>query len=251
MPIDMLRYERKYLVPNELIDRIRSRIGPFVRPDIYTSQNTDGLRQYTVRSIYFDTRNLDLYTEKKEGLIHRRKFRIRGYDHYEPGCRVVFEIKRKIENRVKKHRSFVQYENVEHMMGSGQVEKYVVNTNHCPKAIEDAQRFLFHIKKSHLIPTCLIVYEREAWHGKFDQGVRITFDKNIRSLTYPNIERLFEDENLKYLFDNHFILEIKYFTDQMPLWARSLLQEFRLRNDALSKYTIGFDACQSRRKTIY
>ena len=92
----MLRYERKYLVPNELMNPLRARISPFVRPDIFAREKDDGIWQYTVRSIYFDTRNLDFYAEKKEGLIHRRKFRIRGYDKYQPECRVVLEIKRKI-----------------------------------------------------------------------------------------------------------------------------------------------------------
>jgi hypothetical protein len=247
----MLRYEKKYLVPNEMIDLIRSRMSAFVRPDVFTNKSDNGLRQYTVRSIYFDTRNLDFYTEKIEGLIYRRKFRIRGYDQYQPGCRVVFEIKRKIENRIKKHRSFIAYENVDKVLNCGQVSKYVVNNNKCPKAIEDAERFLFHVKKSQLIPTCLIVYEREAWHGKFDQGVRITFDKNIRSLAYPDLDCLFDDGNLKHLFNNHFILEIKYFTDHMPLWARSLVQEFKLRNEALSKYTIGLDLFQNQKAIFH
>jgi len=247
----MLRYERKYLVPNEMMDRIRSRLSAFVRPDIYTNKSDNGVRQYTVRSIYLDTQSLDFYTEKKEGLIHRRKFRIRGYDQYQSGCRVILEIKRKIENRVKKHKSFVHYQNVQKILETGEVEKYVINDSRLPKAIEDAQRFLFHLKKSRLTPTCLIVYEREAWHGKFDSGVRITFDKNIRSKIYPEIDELFEDVNMNYLFDNHFVLEIKYFTDQMPLWARSLVQEFRLRNDALSKYAIGFDTCLRTKNIVH
>jgi SPX domain protein involved in polyphosphate accumulation len=233
------------------MDQIRSRIIPFVRADIYTNKTDDGISQYTVRSIYFDTRNLDFYTEKKEGLIHRRKFRIRGYDKYQPGCRVVLEIKRKIENRVKKHRSFVRYENVHDILETGQIEKYIVNDGRCPRAIEDAQRFLFHLKKSQLIPTCFIVYDREAWHGKFDPGVRLTFDKNIRSKIYPEMDELFDDENMNYLFDNHFVLEIKYFTDQMPLWARALVQEFKLRNEAISKYSIGFEACLNTKNIIH
>jgi SPX domain protein involved in polyphosphate accumulation len=247
----MLRYEKKYLVPIAMMDRIRSRMSSFVRPDIYTHTAENGIRQYTVRSIYFDTHNMEFYNEKIEGLIHRRKLRIRAYDKLEAGCRVVFEIKRKIENRIKKHRSFVPYDNVNKILASGDIEKYIVNESHCPKAVEDAQRFLYHIKKSQLIPTCLIVYEREAYHGKFDPGVRITFDKNIRSLNHPGIDQLFEDDNMTYLFDNQFILEIKYFTDQMPMWARSLVQEFRLRNDALSKYTIGFQACDIRKKIVH
>lgn len=246
----MLRYERKYLVPNYLLPMLRTRVMPFVRPDKYTTANNDGIRQYTVRSIYFDNQNLDFYIEKKEGLLKRRKFRIRGYNSYEPGSKVVFEIKRKIENRIKKHRSRVLFENVGKMLQTGDIYKYVIADASQPDSLDDAARFMFHVKKSLLEPTVLIVYEREAYHGKLNHGVRITFDKNIRSRQYPAMDSLYDDGNSSFLFNNHFILEIKYFADQMPLWARSLVQEFKIRNDALSKYTIGFDASSSVKKAF-
>jgi hypothetical protein len=56
---------------------------------------------------------------------------------------------------------------------------------------------------------------------------------------------------LKPLFNNHFVLEIKYYTDQMPLWARSLVQEYKLRCDAISKYTIGYDVNKFNQKITY
>ncbi len=247
----MLRYERKYLVPNHLLDSLRQRIAPFVEADSNTILTPEGLRQYTVRSIYFDSRNLSFYTEKQEGLLLRRKFRIRGYNDFGVDNQVVFEIKRKIENRIKKHRSNFLYRHVDKVVGLGEVDKHIIQSESRPEGREDAQRFMYHIKKYNLMPSCLIVYEREAWHGKLDPGVRITFDKNIRSRHSPRLEELYQDTNSNYLFPGHFILEIKYFTDQMPLWARAVVQEYRLRHDALSKYTLGFDASAKRKTVTY
>ncbi len=245
----MLRYERKYLVPNELMNQLRTRIKPFVVYDKHIRPSESGLMQYTVRSIYFDNHSLDFYDEKRAGLLLRRKFRIRGYNTFEPDKKVVFEIKRKIEDRIKKHRSYFRYDHVEDVLNSGSVDKYIINTDQCEIQYDDANRFLYHVKKDSLHPSVLIVYEREAWHGKFDHGVRITFDKNIRSIQYPTMDMLFEDGIFSYVFDRHFVLEIKYFTPHMPVWARSLVGEFGLRHEAISKYTQGYDA-SSQRKMI-
>lgn len=248
----MLRLERKYLVPNYMMSDLRRRLKPFLRPDIYGKfHNSNGrLPEYVVRSIYFDSKNLDCYIEKKEGVLLRKKFRIRGYGTYKKNCIVVFEIKQKIENKIKKHRAFVHYDNAVNLLNTGNLEKYVLQENGYANSVNDARRFLFHFKKNHFRPTCLVVYEREAYHGKFDSGIRVTFDKNIRSLSYPELHKLYNDENFSYLFNNHFILEIKYFNNTMPLWARSIVQEFKLKNEALSKYIIGFDACKNNKFKI-
>ncbi len=239
----MLRYERKYLVPYEALDSLRSRIKPFVRPDIYANGNGNGsyLPQYSVRSIYFDTRNLDCHQEKTEGVELRKKFRIRTYNDYSNEAVAVFEIKKKIENRIQKHRSFAEWEDVTLLMETADIEKYI-QPDETGQSAEDASRFFFHIKKRNMKPTVLIVYEREAYHGLFDPGVRITFDKNIRSLISPGLKDMFKKRDLKQIYRNHFILEIKYFTPEMPTWAKSLIEEFKLRHQALSKYTLGYDA---------
>jgi hypothetical protein len=236
----LLRYERKYLVPFAIMDKLRQRIMPFMEFDNYTLNNcTFDIPQYTVRSIYFDTPHMDYHQEKLEGVELRKKFRIRSYNTYSPDATAVFEIKRKIGNRIKKHRAFTSFENVGPLLESSDIMKYIHANK--PDAIDDAKRFFFHYKKNYLRPAVLIVYEREAYFGKMDAGVRLTFDKNIRSRLYPSIDDMFTNDSLKHLFPTHFILEIKYYSDEMPSWAKSLVQEFRLRNDALSKYTIGFD----------
>ncbi len=239
----MLRYERKYLAPNYLMDDLRNRIKGFVREDLYATTNGNGLPQYTVRSIYFDSPDLVCYHEKIEGLMQRRKLRVRGYNNYRSGDMVVLEVKRKIGNRIKKHRAMTRYKNLEKLLSTGNFNKYLASglCNSRERDIEDAKRFFFHYKLRPFAPTTLVTYDREAYHGKLNPGIRITFDKNIRSRNFPQMHELYSNNDLRYLFKSHFILEIKYFEESMPGWAKNIVHEFKLRHEALSKYVIGFD----------
>ncbi len=246
----MLRYERKYLVPVELIDSLRKRLWAFVIPDKNAIKNENGIFQYTVRSIYFDTYDLECYHQKSDGLLLRRKLRIRGYNSLSPDSKVILEIKRKIGNRIKKHRSSLFFKDVNELFLKNDLEKFIIKGAR-GDSINEARRFFYHLKKSQFAPTNLVVYEREAYQGKIDNNVRITFDKNIRSKLSHKTELLYDDHNLKPLFNNSFVLEIKYFNDQMPVWARSIVQEFKLRNDAISKYTIGYDVPKFNKKLTY
>lgn len=96
-----VRYERKYLVKNELLEALRNRLQAFVRPDTFALR-PNALPEYTVRSIYYDSPTFNSYFEKVEGLKDRKKLRIRGYNSPEKVCKVFLEIKRKLENRIAK-----------------------------------------------------------------------------------------------------------------------------------------------------
>ena len=247
----MLRVERKYLVPNQKIDLLRERLTPFVNTDKYAIKKDTGIYQYTVRSIYFDSKDLVCYAEKKEGLPHRRKFRIRGYNDLNGENNVVMEIKRKIHSRQKKYRSLVSFGNVEDLLMRGEIEKFIIVNGCNKKALTDAGKFMFHIKKRQFIPTCLVTYEREAYTGKMNPEVRVTLDKNIRSRLYPSVNSLFNEEMMKPLFHNHFVLEIKYYRNEMPVWAKAIVQEFKLRNEAISKYSFGIDVNREKHLVTY
>ena len=243
----MLRYERKYLVPNHLLDDLRRRFSGFVRPDVVAAKNGNGIPQYTVRSIYFDSFYLDFYHEKHAGLEKRRKLRVRGYNKINDNKKVVLEIKKKFGNRISKNRAAVYYNTLDRLMSTAELESFIQEGfgQNKEDAISDAQRFFFHYKLKPLTPTCLVSYEREAYHGKLNPGTRVTFDKNIRSKNYPQLSELYSEDGLRYLFKSHFILEIKYFEDEMPAWAKSIVHDFKLRNEALSKYVIGFEVNKS------
>ncbi|MFO8000089.1 MAG: polyphosphate polymerase domain-containing protein [Marinilabilia sp.] len=245
-----LRYERKYLVPNELITSLRKRLHPFLVPDHNGHITHFGVHQYTVRSIYLDSNDMECYRQKESGIKIRRKLRIRGYNQWHPNSKVVLEIKRKTGGRIDKHRSMVHFCDLKDTILTGNIEDNILRDTE-KSSLDDARRFFFHLKKKQYAPSSLVAYEREAYQGNLNRGLRITFDKNIRSKVFPDYDELFEDNELTPLFNNHFVMEIKYFSDRMPTWARSLVQEFGLRNDAISKYTIGYDVARYNKKLTY
>lgn len=62
-----LRYEKKYLVSNDLLSALRERVSPFLVPDLFAQNSGYDLPEYTVRSIYLDSPDKDSVFEKKEG----------------------------------------------------------------------------------------------------------------------------------------------------------------------------------------
>ncbi len=232
------RYERKYLVHNDHLDALRKRVDTFTEPDAYASKSGKEFPEYTVRSIYFDSNDWAAYDEKIEGLRDRNKLRIRGYDSYHPDNKVFFEIKHKFENRIGKSRALIPFSRVNELLEYSNIEDF-----HSPESRpgKDLNRFLYYYHRLHQRPVTTVVYEREPYFGSFDSGVRITFDKNIRANIFPEMQNLYEDNNCVLCWPNHFILEIKYFSDEMPRWARSIVQEFEIQHQALSKYAQGID----------
>jgi hypothetical protein len=245
-----LRYELKYMVPNELMHSLRRRLSPFVVHDPNCNKTNNGIRQYTVRSIYLDSYDMECYHHKKSGIKIRRKLRIRGYNKFHNNSKVIFEIKRKTGGRIKKQRSAFYFRDLEKLFRFINIEDNIIS-NGDEDALDSAHRFFYHLKKKQYIPINLVVYEREAYFGRLDNGVRITLDKNIRSKLFPEFKDLYNDHAMKPFFNSHFVMEIKYFTENMPVWARSIVQEFRLRNDAISKYIIGYDVARYNNKLIY
>lgn len=243
----MFRHERKYLVPYNVLKDLRDRFSGFVRPDVFSEEDMYGRCQYTVRSIYFDSPGLGNYHEKLSGVMDRCKLRVRGYNEHSNNEMVFLEVKKKKGNRILKHRTMVRYNFLEEILFFGDLSEHLVSHNGQTEdhAIDQASRFLFHYKMKNQRPVCLVCYDREAYHGKLNPGIRITFDKNIRSKINPDLSELFQEDAMSQLFKNHFILEVKYFEDMMPDWIKSIIYEFSLRSEALSKYVMGIDAGKS------
>lgn len=233
-----MRLEYKYLVPIESLPRLRGMIAPFVETDVHAVAY--GERGYTVRSIYLDTCALDFYREKLAGLRARKKLRLRGYNEGQRESITFLEVKRKQGMMVAKNRAPVEFAHLRDLLVSGDVERYVLMDGGFPHALDDARRFFFHFFRRSLRPVVLVVYEREAYHGKCDPLLRLTFDKNLRSAMYPPLEALFSEERVRNIMSRHFILEVK-FSSRFPSWLRSAVGRLGLRRQALSKYVIGID----------
>jgi len=234
----IMKFEYKYIVPIERLPELRTLISPFMVAD--THMNMGGPEGYTVRSIYFDTFQYDDYYEKISGIKIRKKIRIRGYNGQNHKNIVFLEIKRKNEKRVRKHRAPVKFKNLKNLLISGDTERFVLTIKGFKDAIEDSRQFLFHMYKKSLRPVVLVIYEREAYHGTFDNSMRITFDKNLRSTIHPDIQELYQEEHIKYSIPNHFVLEVKFF-NIFPSWLKPVIASLNLRLQAFSKYTTCVD----------
>lgn len=232
-----LRYERKYLVPIDALDTFRDEISPFVRPDTF-ADCSKGYPEYTVRSIYLDRYKKEAIRDKLDGLRDRKKLRIRGYNFREEDSKVFLEIKNKIADRIFKNRALIPFNHLEDVMNFGDFSFWDEKSHR--KYHDDAVKFLYNVKRFNMFPVNLIVYDREPYQGKIDPGVRITFDKNIRSTLNPAFSELYDDIGYEYPWKNHFILEIKYFDAPMPSWAKSIVHRYELKAEALSKYVEGY-----------
>jgi len=232
-----VRYEYKYIIPNSKIDRLREMILPFVHLD----ENAKGrpCNHYTVRSIYFDTPDLHFYVEKIEGVPNRKKVRLRGYDSLESSNGVVFaEIKRKYQIPILKNRAKMTFHEALDLFRN---QKMLSDVLEKEKSIENASRFFYYIGKMKLKPVVLVTYDREPYLSKTDKTIRITLDKNLRSLSFPRLEDLYENDKLKMAMPDHFILEVK-FNQYYPSWMKAIVHSLNLKQVSASKYCICIDS---------
>lgn len=239
-----MRLEYKYLVCNESLAQLRADLLPFMEIDKHAQDRRDN--EYTVRSLYFDTINLDAYDEKIEGFWARKKLRVRGYNHENADSLVFLEIKRKYVNTVMKNRAPLIYSDLETLLETGDIGKYVLNSQGDTRVDLEAKRFMYHLKRRSQRATLLVTYEREAFFCRFNHGLRLTFDKNLRSLPLPATSDLFRERSLEHTRPNHFILEIK-FASGFPRWLQDVIERHNLHRSALSKYTMCLDTHRTQR----
>lgn len=233
-----MRYEYKYIIHNSKMDRLRDMFLPFVKLDKFAEAGAKS--QYTVRSIYFDTSRFDFYFEKVEGIKNRKKVRLRGYNEGDSNATVFLEIKRKYDIPIIKFRAPVSFGDAQEMFGSTRINGQIITDIVFPKGQENSKRFFYQILSKNLRPVVLVIYEREAYLSKFDDTVRITIDKNLRSKAYPMISELYKEERISGSLNDHFILEVK-FNSYFPTWLNPIIANLSLRKQSASKYVISLD----------
>jgi len=228
------RLEYKYLVPVSLLSNIRSEVLIYSNYDPYADIRPN--KEYTVRSIYLDTMNLHCYWEKLDGYKIRNKFRIGVYNEPKENSLAFLEIKRKNENFISKNRAKLYLKDLLPLLQAKKADEYLLEQTREDSELEEANRFLFHYYSKQLFPSTLVVYEREAFMGKFGYDLRITFDKNLRGSIKPSFNDFYSEENLTHPFRDFFILEIK-FHQKYPAWIPQMIIKYGLQRISVSKYT--------------
>lgn len=227
-----MRYEYKFYVHRHKIPLLRNIILTKLRLD---PNVTPERKHYTVRSIYFDSLELKHYYEKVGGLKHRKKVRLRGYD-YNSDSTVYFEVKRKFEEPGMKNRFSTNYNEALRM-----IKERTISTDN-----DDLNKFFYQVMSYNLRPMVNVIYDREPYTEiqRTQNNLRITFDKNLRSIAYPKIDELFIDDNIKPAMIDYFILEVK-FDNILPSWVRNMSESLSLKRESASKYVISIDSHKS------
>jgi hypothetical protein len=234
-----MRFEYKYIVPMERLDAVRREILLLTTPDPFASREKD--HQYTVRSIYFDTPRLNAYREKLEGIRVRRKLRVRSYNEQQNVSAAFLEIKKKVDQRVMKHRTAIRFEDLPALFETKAVEELVCPGRDPALSIECGRRFLFHIIRSCMMPVILVAYEREAYQGRLDGALRITLDKHLRHLPFPALSELYQEDGLRYVAPRFFIMEIKFNKGFSP-WLQTIVKRHNVTRTSASKYALCISA---------
>lgn len=232
-----MRYELKYLCPVEILPELRNTLMPFLELDKFSESRPQ--REYTIRSAYLDSLKMEAYHEKEDGLKIRKKLRIRTYNELSEKSIAFLEIKRKNEQFISKNRALFRFNDLDTLLDTGDIETYLLKKD--TESYRDASRFLFHMNKSFMRPIINIVYEREAFFSKFDPGIRITFDKKVRSSVFRTFVDLFDESRMKEILFGKFVLELKFQKRFSPS-LQKMISRFNLTRMSVSKYVISIES---------
>ena len=221
----------------DLIPEIRQYIQPYTELDP-NLRRLNGSK-YTVRSIYFDTPELDYYYEKLDGVKVRKKLRVRTYNDSSEFA--FLEIKRKFVDNIAKERSRLPFIDIERLISTTEESAFEFALDDRNAKVVSG-KFLYNLLKKGLVPIILIVYEREAYISKQDAKERVTIDTNVRARAKPALDDILIKEDFTKATPDWGILEIK-FDDAMPMWTKKMVKEFELKRESISKYCLGIDAC--------
>ncbi|MCA8975151.1 MAG: polyphosphate polymerase domain-containing protein [Planctomycetes bacterium] len=222
------RYEIKYSIPAASMRHLMPDLMRFLRPDPHSTES--GF--YKVASLYFDTPGLDCYRNKIDGLLFRRKLRIRIYPDA-PNAPAFVEIKQRINRTVQKRRLAMTLPDA-YRLCSGDMRFELSE----PDDQEVADEIHCLVRSLRLVPQNVISYTRQAWEGYFmDPGLRVTFDTMIRTrrasfdLEQPRREMLAYPAGKA-------VMEVKA-NERVPHWLVTLLARHECNLDRISKYCHG------------
>lgn len=216
------RHELKFKISNECAEVLKHQLSLILDKD--KNALADG--SYVIKSLYFDDMNSNSYYEKLNGVLYRKKFRIRTYNDDDNFIRL--EKKMKHNNLTSKEQMLISKDIYSKILNGK------INEIKSPEGL--LEEFLSEIKLKGLIPSIIVEYNRVAFIYPVSE-VRITFDSNIKSGLY-NYD-LFDDESPTYrvIENDKQVMEVKY-NEVLPLHIANILCSVPSVREAVSKFAI-------------
>lgn len=230
------RFEFKYILPLEQKQELERELQYFMALDPYVSSRRH--QKYFVRSLYFDDDVLTNYYEKTDGVLVRRKYRVRTYtDDRTEDCAVFLEVKGRYNALVYKHRTPMDREIVDRL----EYDEAEFVDALLPRIDGDEviRSFVFDCFRMRLKPKALIDYERRPYVSKYAPGFRITFDDELESTVTESLFGRMTDRR-RVVMPGYSIVEVK-FQRHIPSWFHRLIQSYELKRISVSKYCRGME----------
>lgn len=225
------RFEFKYRSTFRERDRLLEVVAPFVHADAHAGP--DG--RYSISSLYYDSPGMLSFWEKLDGVIWRRKLRLRVY-HAAPEIGHL-EIKQRIDKTVQKRRTRMPLVDAEAWLESLAGTTTVSQSDPVLREIE----YLF--KTRNIEPKVVISYQREAFFAEGEEGLRITFDYRLKCRSANlSMKGNLAEEGVYFCHPEEVIIELK-FNDQLPLWLTTAVAHLELSAERVSKYCYGINTC--------
>ena len=217
------RHELKFKISNSAAEVLKQKLSLILGKD-KNAYYEDG--SYLIKSLYFDDRDSSSYYEKMDGVLYRKKYRIRMYNDVDTFIR--------LEKKMKHN----NYTAKEQMLISKDIYSKILNGK--VDEIDNPEGLLFEFiinyKNKGLVPSVIVEYHRTAFTYPISD-VRITFDSNIQSSLY-NYD-LFNTSYPRYIVDEpgKQVLEVK-FNEILPLHIANILNDIPACREAVSKFAI-------------
>lgn len=211
------RVEIKYLIPEDKVPAFRAAMAPYMQLDEY------GLT--TIQNIYFDTADNTLISRSLDKPGYKEKLRLRSYGIPGNESTVFVELKKKVDGVVYKRRAAMSLAEANAFLLEGRM----------PEENSQIIRELAYFRSFYRpVPRLFIAYDREAFFGKQDPGLRMTLDRNIRYR--EDLLDLTKGDEGRALDENGgCLLEIKC-NGAMPLYMTRVLTALRIFPVSFSKY---------------
>ena len=217
------RHEYKYILSQAQILMEDAKINTIAELDSYVGEQG----YYNIRSLYFDDYENSCFMANENGIDNREKYRIRIYNGAKE--RIKLELKQKCHGMTLKRNCGISLQQCEMLM-AGRV----------PSDIKEDQQVLWKLaylmETRLMMPKIIVDYDRIPYvYRPDDANVRITFDKNIKSMNDTNTFLDLRVGGRGILPVGSALMEVK-FDDFIPDEIYSLLQLNGLQVSTFSKY---------------
>jgi hypothetical protein len=224
-----LRSEHKFIISHDEKVALLERWKRHLVKDQYMTQDSGS----PILSLYYDTRDLQFYYEKVDGIAFRNKVRLRTYGtRFAPGQATFIEIKQRHGDYIRKIRQ--------------RIENFCdchLDPGHWQFDSPDAHSaFGVLLARYRLLPCVQVWYLREVYESVVEPGVRVSFDSCLTGL-FPGQQLttdLIFDPRTKIMPDTRVILEVKS-NNGVPRWAEEGARVAELVQIPVPKYVMAVE----------